>query len=1005
MFQESARPATVNRHSPPIVGRSAERILLYEQLGAIASGHGQLCIVSGEAGIGKTTLVQEVITEATRRHMQVLIGQSYDLMAAPPYGIWLDLASNYIPSVGTEPTVPLPEAFSNGELNDISSQMETFEQVRMFLTEISALQPTILVLEDVHWADPVSLELVRHITSRLAHLRMCVVITYRVDELTLQNPLYRQLPALIRESGGLRVDLGALRREDIVSLVEMHYSMQPHDQERLVNFLVIHSEGNPFFVVELLRALENRGLDGGLWQGNDAWNLAELAPLVVPALVRQVIDLRLERLGPNVRKPLSLAAVIGQDVPIDLWQSIVEINETELLAILDVAVEWHIVNASPDGTRIRFVHALTREALYSSILPPRRRVLHREVAEALMKRARIDPDAVAFHLHQSGDSRTAEWMIRAGERAQRAYAWLTARDQFFTAAEAMTGVAGQELLRSRLLYRCGRLMRYANAEQGITDISLARRLAEVAGDDVLAAEAEYSLGLLQCYADKYGSGVGTMESGILRIEAMSAENAELSNSTINWFADALPTIFLPSQNGIDSAAACLADLGVNHRRGGLPWFLAYAGQLDRAVAEAESYVSHVHQCGTGPLVLAASGHSSYGLGIAHAAKGEPAAARTFLANAREQYASLDHHAVIAFTLLTELQDVVLRYETVDLSERQLVANNARAALEKAGGALPFGFSMRRAELPLMWIEGRWDEARMVVAEDTTHGNSMLRRPVTTTISRIDYHQGRTTAVWAHVHELLPAGPATEPGSALLPDALLLQSLAFNLALDDGDIALAKRWLDANNAWLQWSGSVAGQVEHYLDHARLNMLIENGDTASKNAERALELSDKPRQPFVRIAALRMRGAVGGCGNDRAQAESDFRAALALADACAAPFERALTLLEMLRAGIDIGEDDLRDALIIGKRLHAITLLSGLEDVTGTGRTAGVSESDLTARESDVLKLAATGLTDIEIGHHLSISHRTVGQHLRSVYAKLDVHSRAAATRFAIEHELM
>jgi DNA-binding NarL/FixJ family response regulator len=935
--------------------------------------------------------------------MHVLVGQCYDLMATPPYGLWLDLARSYADLKGDEDVIPLPPVLSSGGLYSVSNQSEIFDQVRTFLGEVSAGRPTIVVLEDVHWADPVSLELIRHIASRLAHTHLCVVITYRVDELTQQNPLYRQLPSLIRESGGLRIDLLRLHREDLDRLVEIQYPMHPNDRKRLVDFLLAHSEGNPFFAVELLRALEGRGMGGGLWRVDDAWQLAQLEPLVVPALVRQVIDLRLERLGVNLQAPLALAAVIGQDVQLDLWQAIAALDEASFLEIVDVAVEWHIMTPSADGTRIRFVHALTREALYTGISPPRRRLHHRAVAEALIQLPGVDPDAVANHLLQAGDDRTAEWMIRAGERAQRAYAWLTAWDRFSKAAEALADRPGQESLRARLLYRCGRLLRYANPDQGIEDISLAQRLAWKVGDTVLAADAEYSLGLLQCYADTWMSGVQTMEAGIRRVEDMPSESEQVDYSSVTWFADALPAIEMPAQAGIDPAAVCLAGSGVNHRRGGLPWFLAHSGHTERAIFEAESFLAHVERCGRGPLVLSAAGHACFGLGTAHAAKGKPGQARAAFAAARELYFPLDHHAVIAFTLLTELQEVVLRYYTNDLPQRQRLASEARAALERAGGAMPLHFSRGRADLPLMWLEGRWGEARNVVAESTSFGNSMLRRPVTNSIALIDYHQGRSEAVWAHIRSLLPDGPASEPGSAVLADALLLQSLAVNQALDGGDVELATRWLEANRLWLDWSQSVAGEVEHHVDLARLNSVSLRWDDAINNAERAVQLSAQPEQPLARIAALRMRGILASDCGRQAAAESDFRAALALADACAAPFERARTLLEIAIAKIDVGEDVVSEACAIGTRLGATSLLQKLGSVLDQDRVGVLPQSDLTARERDVLNLVAMGLTDVEIGLRLFISHRTVSQHLRSVYAKLDIHSRAAATRFVIEHE--
>jgi ABC-type ATPase with predicted acetyltransferase domain len=148
MIDETRQDSDFPRRAPPIVGRSAERVLLREQLESVMTNQGQLCILSGEAGIGKTTLVRELEATARLEGMHVLVGQCYDLMAAPPYGIWLDLASSYRP-VGMG-GIPLPKVLASGELHNITSQSEVFDQVRSFLADVSASQPTLVVLEDVH---------------------------------------------------------------------------------------------------------------------------------------------------------------------------------------------------------------------------------------------------------------------------------------------------------------------------------------------------------------------------------------------------------------------------------------------------------------------------------------------------------------------------------------------------------------------------------------------------------------------------------------------------------------------------------------------------------------------------------------------------------------------------------------------------------------------------------------------------------------------------------------
>lgn len=1007
MMDKTRQDTGFPRRAPPIVGRSAERVLLLEQLQSVRSHRGQLCILSGEAGIGKTTMVRELEAAADLEGMHVLVGQCYDLMAAPPYGIWMDLASSYQPVTGTD--IPLPKVLVSGELHNITSQSDVFDQVRSFLSDVSATQPTLVILEDVHWADPAILELLRHIASHLKQLRLCLVITYRVDELTRQNHLYRQLPALIRESGGLRIDLGRLHREDLAVLVSTHYALPEQDVSRLVDFLARHSDGNPFFAIELLRALEHRPREG-LWWDDSEWHLGELEPLVVPAFVRHVIDARLDRLGPSVREPLVLAAVIGQDVSLDLWRSVSGLQQEDLINNVEIALDRHIVVAATDGTRIRFVHALTREALYESIPPPRRRVLHRQVAETLIAIPNADPDAVAYHLHRAGDPRTTDWMIRAGERAQRAYAWLTAWDRFKTAADALADIPGEELTQARLLYRCGRLQRYADASRGIESLRRASRLAEIAGDQVLAAEATYSQGVLHCYADVWDSGVSEITAGIERLEAMPVQELRISGSTINWIADALPAIDLPASADFDPATARLTQLGVNHRHGSLPWFQAVSGHLERAQAEAETFLGHVDaiDVDAGPLVLSSTGHALFGLGITRAAAGDPEGAQEAFEDAREIYARLDHHAVIAFVWLTELQDVVLRYSATDLDRREHVANEAQTALERAGGALPSDITFRRAHLPLMWVDGRWQEAWEIASDSSLHGNYALRRPVTTAIALIAYHQGNFDAVWEHIGMSLPAGLESAPGTAVLHDGLLLQRLAAALVLDTGDPELARQWLEANDHWLAWSGSVLGRAENELSWACLEMDTGNLDTASERVERAMLLATNPDQPLARISALRTRGVLAGRQGSSPTAEANLISALELTDACAAPFERARTLLELaeLRTG-DSAANLLNEARMICTPLHAAPMLARIDALAGRGPGDEASPEQLgglTTRECEVLRLVAQGLTDADIGERLFISHRTASQHLRSVYGKLDVRSRAAATRYALEHDL-
>jgi DNA-binding CsgD family transcriptional regulator len=993
----------------PLVGRSYEQRLLQDALAAAAGGRGQLVVIGGEAGIGKTTLARDVARAATSHGFLVLFGHCYDLTATPPYGPWLVLAEDW-PEGNALPAPPA--ALRSGRIEEIASQAALFADVRSWFSALAATRPVLVVLEDLHWADHASIELLRHLGARLAALPILLVATYRIDELTRRHPFYQQLPALVRDTECLRLELRPLEPGDLQGLVAARWPLAEADRDRLVTYLQQHAEGNPFFTMELLRALAEASL---LRRDDRGWSLGALDRVVVPSLVRQVIDGRVARLGDRTREPLALAAVIGHEVPLALWSRVAGLNDDALMAIVEHAVEANLLDASPDGARVRFVHALTREALYEGVVAPRRRRWHQEVGEALAAQPVVNPDAVADHFHRAGDPRAWEWFVQAGVRAQRAYAWLTAMERFATAAALLEDVPGMEGRRGRLLYRCGRLLRYSDTRAGVAHLAAAERAALLASDPVLAADAKYSRGLLRCFADEFGVGLDEMETGILELEALPVDAARSSWDKAAWMADALPPRDLATASSgtdIDPAATALIVAGVHHRRGSLPWFLAAAGHVARAQTMAEEFIALTEGVPASELVISARGHAFFGLGIAYAALGQPGPARDALARARAIYRLIDHHAVIGFTLLTELQDVVLPYFTTEVAERRRLAAEAEAALDLAAGAFPSDRSSRLARLGLLFLEGEWGAAGTFASEVQEYGNYILRREVTNALAPIWYHQGHAARVREQIHALLPQGPAAEPGEIVFRDGLLLQRLAADLALDRGDFSAALAWLEANDRWLDWSGALLGRAENHVLWARYCHLAGDQGRARRHADAAIRAAAEPRQPLALLAARRVRGELALAEGDVATAERHLAAAEELGDACAAPFECALTLLAHADLSLAMRQPDeaaadlaaARAALLPLQARQALARADALATRLAAPGGVPAAPAGLTPREVEVLRLVAQGLTDADVGERLFISPRTVSQHLRSIYGKLDVSSRVAATRYAVDHGL-
>jgi DNA-binding CsgD family transcriptional regulator len=993
----------------PVVGRDHERARLHEALNAASAGQGGLVLIGGAAGIGKTTLARDLIQDARARDMLVLAGHCYDLTNTPPYGPWLDLVAGYRPG---DRLPPPPSAFADGRLEGITSQAALFAESRAFVAAVSAIRPALVVLEDLHWADPASIELLRHVAGRLDDLPLLLVVTYRTDELTRRHPLYQQLPSLIRESGGRRLDLRRLQPDDLRALVRKRWQLDLSDEDRIAAYLERHAEGNPFFATELLRALEEEGL---LHPDRDGWTLGELDRVVVPPLLRQVIDGRVSRLGEEMRIHLALAAVIGQEVPLDLWADIGGLDDETLMATVEGAVEAHLLEADRAGTHVRFVHALTREALYDGVLPPRRRLWHRRAAEVLSARHDADPDIVAYHFEQAGDPTAAEWLVRAGERAQRAYAWLTAAERFASAAGLLAGVAGQERSRARILCRVARVVRFADPNEGLPAVEEAIRLASLVGDATLQAEGRHTQGQLLCYTDDYNVGCDHMEAGTTSLEFLLTDADGGPVDAEDWMADALPARALGGEDGVDPARARLAAAGIHHRRGILSMCLAYSGRNAEAAAMGERFLTVVGDVGqTSTLVRVACAHTLHNLAVSYAAMGAVTEARRVFARASATYNELDHHAGVALTLLNELHNAVLPYHTTDPVLRSHIAAGAQAALHRAGGAFPPDLSPRLARVACALLDGSWDEVRAILRETAVPRNSLLRREITGPLVILAHAEGRDAEAWTHIHSLLPEGPATAPGRLILPEALLLLRLAADIVLGAGNPAAARPWLEAHDRWVTWSGVRLGRADGLVAWARFHRT--NGDRvrAKTLAAEAIADATDPDQPLVLVTAHQVLGLLALETDEVAAAERHLIAALELATACAAPFERTQTLVALAELRLaerrrNDAEELLVEAITTAADLGATRLRAKAEalqlaDDGEVAHDAGFP-AGLTGREVEVLRLVAQGLTDGAVAEQLFISPRTVSQHLRSIYGKLAVSSRTAATRFAVQHGLV
>jgi len=440
------------RHVPltGVVARETEAALLTDAYKRAAAGEGRaVVLVSGDAGVGKTTLVAEAARRAAKEGACVLLGRCHEDVSAS-YSPFAEALNHYVahapehvlrahvdvhggditsmvPALGRRlGAVPAPT-----RTDPDTERYLLYGAVAGLLTAASVLQPTILVLDDMQWSDSQSLRLLHHVVTTVESERLFVLGTFRDTELSPSNPLLDFLGALQREPGVSRIELKGFDDTGVLAFMEAAAG-QPLEEAAtdLAHALCLETEGNPFFLGEVLRSLMESGAiyqdDRGRWTA-----AGEMSEMTLPNSVREVITARVGRLGAHAGRVLSMASVIGRDFEFDLLDTVTDLSQEELLDILDAASGAALVREVPEVPgRYSFSHALTQHTLYQGLPRVRRTRAHQQVAEAIESAVGHTPGArvgeLAHHWLSASQPANATKAIgyarQAGEAALAALA-------------------------------------------------------------------------------------------------------------------------------------------------------------------------------------------------------------------------------------------------------------------------------------------------------------------------------------------------------------------------------------------------------------------------------------------------------------------------------------------------------------------------------------------------------------------------------------------------------
>lgn len=268
----------------------------------------------------------------------------------------------------------------------------------------------IVVLDDVHWADTASLQLLRHAIGATSPMDVTIICTYRDTDLNRLHPLGKLLADMHREANVTRIELGGLGDADLIEMLEVAAGSELDDAGiGLALALRRETDGNPFFTAELLRHLRE---SGGIVHGADgSLSLTgTLEELGLPNSVRDVIGRRVERLGPEPSRVLRLASVIGREFDLGLLARLADVDEDELLDVLEAGVDASLVVESAASDRFRFAHALIQHSLYDELRPARRQRAHQR---------RRAPRGVDAGDRRPGDARRAGAPLGGSDQASR----------------------------------------------------------------------------------------------------------------------------------------------------------------------------------------------------------------------------------------------------------------------------------------------------------------------------------------------------------------------------------------------------------------------------------------------------------------------------------------------------------------------------------------------------------------------------------------------------------
>jgi ATP/maltotriose-dependent transcriptional regulator MalT len=845
----------------PLVGRDDELARLLN-LGAEArQGKGGLVLLSGEAGIGKTALVDAFLAQ-TGPGTQAR-GWCPGAAETPPFGPWVDIVAALRNSAGAD-LAPPPPPFAGAATVPCPPPYALVDGLLAWLLAAAREKPLLIVLEDLHWADALSLDLLRCMQPRLVNLPLQIIATYRPDAVASGSPLATLLPDLLGV-GAVRSSLSRLNPAEVTALATAALPDRP-DLDDLARRLYQRTSGHPMFVAELLRLAARYGSTP-----------PEELPL--PETVQQAIDQRLSLLPPDALTVLQAAAAIGERFKYDILAHVTGLPEDDLIAALQAAMVLRLIAPSgQSGDRFAFDHALIREVLLGKLIGPRRRRLHLAVAEAMLVEPGADPEALAWHLTRAGDPRAAEALLAAMDRALRLGALAQATQ---LGHEALAQLSEGDARLGEVLLKTGFAARFAEPEEPRQLFERAAAEAGARGDRALQAWARHMLAWWR-YGRKELDSLELMEA-VEREEEQLLEDPRFRQLALDLLGEwnAYPPIARPRATA-----------------------LVLGGRL----REAEAMAERLRPFSTGEELADLKANLYMYVGRAAEAIGEYRRAAQ-LRLVRKSYR-------MAFLYKwTELKAMLWaaadRPAELDAVAGEVAALEAEA-LERSGYRwMPEGFSSLGF---YQFIRGDWEAARHNLLEYLALFPQVEDRTWWRWYAaRMHLALGAPGAARAVMAMVRPVTPGDDLGFERI--SVSSHTVKAQIALALGDPDEARAWLEAADRVSAERGLITAGPEIALRWAELLRQTGDREAAARKARESLDGATALHHCWNMIEAGRLLGILAAEQGQPDAGRDYLNRALALAEQCRFPHEADLTrqALDRLPAPATAATETLPDGL--------------------------------------------------------------------------------------------